>query len=66
MLDPIKYAVSMKINGRVFAYFDPRRQHYVISTYDANDEWKAYPVKTEDDSAIVKPIVKAAMERRIK
>lgn len=65
-IDPIKYAVSMKVNGRVFAYLNPRRQHYIISTYDASDEWKDYPVKTEDDLATVKPIAKAAMERRIR
>ncbi len=65
-IDPIKYAVSMKANGRVFAYLNPRRQHFLIATYDATDEWKQYPVKTEDDLATVKPIVKAAMERRIK
>ncbi len=65
-IDPIKYGVSMKVNGRVFAYLWPRRQHYVIGTYDASDEWKEYPVKTEDDLATVKPIAKEAMERRIK
>ena len=65
-IDPIKYAVSMKINGRVFAYLYPRRQHYLIATYDASDEWKEYAVKNDDDLATVKPIAKAAMERRMK
>ena len=64
-LDPIKYAISMKINNRVFAYMNPRRKHYVISTYDADDEWKDFPVKTDDDQNTVKPIIKAAMERRM-
>ena len=65
-LDPIKYAISMKVNGRVFAYLSPRRQHCVIGTFDADDEWKDYSVKGDDDLAAVKPIVKAAMERRMK
>ena len=65
-IDPIKYAVSMKINGRVFAYLYPRRQHYLIATYDASDEWKEYSVKNDDDLAAVKAIAKAAMERRVK
>jgi hypothetical protein len=65
-IDPIKYAISMKVNGRVFAYLYPRRQHYLIATYDATDDWKEYAVKTEDDLATVKPIAKAAMERRMK
>ena len=65
-IDPIKYAVSMKINGRVFAYLYPRRQHYLIATYDASDEWKEYAVKNDDDLVTVKTIAKAAMERRVK
>jgi hypothetical protein len=29
-------------------------------------KWKEYAVKTDDDLATVKPIAKAAMERRVK
>ncbi len=65
-IDPIKYALSMKINGHVFAYLNPRRQFYTIATYDASGEWKEFPIKTDDDLATVKPTLKAAMERRIK
>ena len=65
-IDSIKYALSMKVNGRVFAYLNPRRQFYLISTYDASDEWKEFPIKTDEELAAVKPIVKAAMEKRIK
>jgi hypothetical protein len=64
-IDSIKYALSMKVNGRVFAYLNPRRQFYVISTYDASDEWREFAVKTDEELAAVRPIVKAAMERRI-
>lgn len=65
-LDSIKYAISMKANGRVFAYLNPRRKHYLISTFDADDEWKEFPIKSDDDLATVKPLAKAAMERRMK
>ena len=65
-IDPIKYAISIKVNGRVFAYLYPRRQHYLIATYDTNDDWKEYAVKTDEDLATVKSIAKAAMERRVK
>lgn len=56
----------MKVNGHVFAYLYPRRQHYIIATYDAGDQWKDYAVKTDDDLLTLKPIAKAAMERRVK
>lgn len=65
-LDPIKYAISMKVNGRVFAYFYPRRKHYLLATYNDQEEWTEYAVKDDDDLTKVKPIMKAAMERKTK
>ena len=65
-LDPIKYAISMKVNGRVFAYFYPRRKHYLLATYDDQEVWTEYSIKDDDDLAKIKPMMKAAMERRIK
>ena len=65
-LNPIKYAISIRVNGRVLAYFYPRRQHYLLATYNAEEEWTEYSVKDDDDLAKVKPIMRAAMERRAK
>jgi hypothetical protein len=65
-LDPIKYTISIKVNGRVFAHLTTRRHFYVITTFDAHDDWKDYPVKGDEDLATVKPIIKAAMERMMK
>ncbi len=65
-LDAIKYEISIRVNGRVFAYFSPRRKHYVIGTYDAEDEWTDFPIRDDDDLGTVKPIMRAAMERRVK
>jgi hypothetical protein len=63
-LDSVKHAVSMKVNGRVFAYFHPRRQHYLLSTYDADEVWTDFAIKSDDDLAKMKPIMRAAMERK--
>jgi hypothetical protein len=63
-VDPIKDAISMKVNNRVFAYLWTARKHYVISTYNAADEWKPYSVKGDQDLDNVKSIVREAMERR--
>lgn len=65
-LDAIKYAISMKIGGRLFAYLHPRRQRFVIGTYDAEDKWTDYPVDDDDDLEKAKDVMKAAMERRMK
>ena len=64
-LDPIKDAISMKVNGRVFAYFYARRQRYLLATYNDQDEWTQYSIKCHEDLAKVKPIMKAAMERQV-
>ena len=62
---PIKYAVSMKVDGRLFAYFHPRRKHYVLATYNAEEEWTEYSIKEDDDLGKVKPIMRSAMDRRV-
>lgn len=64
-IDAIKYAISIKVNHHVFAYLHPRRQHFLISTYNAEDEWKDYSIKGENDLENVKPLMKKAMERRL-
>jgi hypothetical protein len=65
-LDAIKDNVSMKINNRVFAYLGPRRKSFWVGTYDMTDEWKWHAILTDDDLKTVKPLIKAAMERRLK
>ena len=56
----------MRVNGRVFAYFSACRKHYVLTTYNAEDEWTAYAIKDDDDLGKVKAIMRAAVERRVK
>jgi hypothetical protein len=62
-LDAIKYAISMKVSGRVFAYLHPRRKHYILTTFNAEAAWTDYSIKDDDDLANAKPIVRAAMEQ---
>lgn len=65
-LDPIKYAISIKVNGRVFAYLSARRKHYVLATFNAEDVWTEYSIKDDNDLEQAKPIVRVSMERRLK
>ena len=64
--DAVKYAVSMKVDGNVFAYLRPRRKHYIIATYNAENKWTDYPIRREDDLKAVLPLVKDSMEKRLK
>lgn len=63
-LNPTKGAISMKVKGRVFAYFYARRKHYILATYNDQAEWKEYSINDDDDLANAKPIMKAAMIQR--
>lgn len=63
-MDALKYAISMKVDGRVFAYLHSRRKHYVISTYNAEDKWTDYPIKSEDDLVLVLQLIAVAVDRR--
>ena len=65
-LDPIKYAISIKVNGRVFAYLSARRKYYVLATFNAEDVWTEYSIKDDTDLEQAMTIVRASMERRLK
>ena len=61
-LDPTKYAISMKVKGKVFAYLHPRRKHYLIGTYNEEDSWTNYSVRSEEDLGKAKARMKARLE----
>ncbi len=63
-MDAIKYAISIKVDGHVFAYLHPRRKRFLISTYNAENTWTEYPVHGDDDLQKVLPLMRAAMEGR--
>lgn len=65
-MDPLKYAISLKVDGRVFAYVHPRRKHYLISTFNADDKWTDYPIQSDDDLSSVMELVTTSVERRSK
>ena len=65
-LDPVKGGVSMKVKGRVFAYFYPLRKHYMIETYNREDTWARYPIHGEDDLGNPKALMRASLEARMK
>lgn len=65
-MDALKYAISMKVDGRVFAYLHPRRKHYLISTYNAEDKWTDYTIQSEDDLSSALQLIATSVERRSK
>lgn len=63
-VDSVASGISIKVNNRVFAYLHERRKHYIVGTYDTDGVWKYFPVRTDEELAAVRPVVKSSMERK--
>jgi hypothetical protein len=63
-IDAVKYDVSLKVDGRVFAYLSPRRKHYVVSTNNAEDVWTSYPIRGDDDLQPAVDLMKRSLEKQ--
>jgi len=60
--EAIKWEISLKIAGRVFGYLGPRRKHFVLYTWDENDQWKTFPIKSKEDMKKITQILKHNFE----
>jgi hypothetical protein len=63
LIEPTKYDISLKSSGRVFAYLSPRRQFYVIYTYDNEKKWTGYPIKDKNDLENAIQLMKMNIDR---
>jgi len=63
LVESIKYAISIKVAGRVVAYIEPRRKHFLLSTYDTEGKWVGQPINSKSDVETFLPVVKAYYER---
>lgn len=64
VIEPIKYAISLKVDGRVFAYICPRRKHFIIETYNEEGKWTGYPVHKEEDLEPAKGRMKVNFDKK--
>lgn len=63
LIEPIKYAISIKVSGRVFMYLEPRRKHFLVSTYDNENKWTGFPIQQSEDLNDVKILLKGNYEK---
>ena len=63
-VDPIKYNLSVKVNGRVFCYLCPRRQFFHVETFNEEWEWTAYPIRKDEDIEEAMRAVRATFDKR--
>jgi len=63
LIEPLKYDISLKIYGRVFAYLGTRRKHFIIYTYDSDDNWVGYPITKKEELSNAEVLLKTNMEK---
>ncbi len=62
--EPTQNDVSMKVNGRVFAYLSPRRDYFLIYFYDEHGVWssQSLQIRTTEDSKRLNPLLKRCFD----
>jgi len=65
LIEPIKYSISIKVANRVFMYLSPRRNAFVIETYNPEGKWTGFPVNSKEDLKGLQDLLKANMEKRL-
>ena len=66
LIEPIKYAISVKVGGRVFMYLEPRRDKFLVSTYNTDGKWTGFPVNTKEELDSLVDLIKSNMEKKSK
>jgi hypothetical protein len=63
LVEPIKYSISLKVSGRVFAYLSPRRKHFIIEAHNDDGKWIGQPVHTPAELEAAKELMRKNFER---
>ena len=66
LIEPIKYAISVKVSGRVFMYLAPRRDKFLVETYNNEGKWTGFPVNSKEDLVVLMDLIKSNMEKKSK
>lgn len=64
-VDPIKYAISLKVDNKVVAYLGPRRKSFMITTYSSDDRWTPYAINGDDELEAAKRLIQDYVARRL-
>lgn len=66
LIEPIKYAISVKMGGKVFMHLALRRDNFLVETHNAEGKWTGYPVNSREDLEMLMALMKSNMENRLK
>lgn len=64
LVEPTKDDISIKVSGNVFAYLNPRRSFFHISTYDPEGKWTGYQINQREDLKETLVLVKLNYEKK--
>jgi hypothetical protein len=62
LIEPIKYSISVKVIGKVFMYLSPRRNKFLVETYNDEDKWVGYSVNSKEDLDALIDLMKENMD----
>jgi len=66
LIEPIKYAISVKVGGKVFMYLSPRRDKFLVETNNPEGKLVGYPVNSNEDLDNLMDLMKGNMEKKSK
>lgn len=58
LIEPVKYSISMKADGRVFCRIFTRRQNFIIQTRNEEVNYIDYSINEEEDLEAAKALMK--------
>jgi hypothetical protein len=66
LIEPIRYAISVKTGGKTFMHLSLRRENFLVETHNAEGKWTGYPVNSREDLEMLMALMKSNMENRLK
>lgn len=66
LIEPVKYAISVKMGAKVFMQLSLRRDSFIVETHSAEGKWTGYPVNSRGDLEMLLALMKSNMENRLK
>ena len=66
LIEPTRYAISVKTGGKVFMQLSLRRENFLVETHNGEGKWTSHPVNSREDLEMLMALMKNNMENRRK
>ena len=58
LIEPTRYAISVKTGGKVFMQLSLRRENFLVETHNAEGKWTGHPVNSREDLEMLMALMK--------